>query len=148
MLAHKASAEALTAVENICGGDSRMDYRTIPSCVYLDPEVASVGLTEEQAKERYRNTKSGIFPLSANGKSKIENEKEGIVKIVAQGRYNEIVGVHLLCRHATEMISEASLAIGLECRAEELAALVHPHPTLSEAIGEAAHALISSPIHL
>lgn len=147
MLAHTASAEAIVAVENICGIPAKMDYDKIPSAIYIQPEIASIGLTEEQARIKYGDIKVGRFPLIANGKAKIEGDDRGIIKIVSESRYGEIVGVHLFCVHATEMIAELSVAIGLECTADELAKAVHPHPTVSESILEACHAAISKAIH-
>lgn len=147
MLAHTASAEAIVAVENICEIPAKMDYDRIPSAIYIQPEIASIGLTEEQARIKYGDIKVGRFPLIANGKAKIEGDDRGIIKIVSESRYGEIVGAHLFCVHATEMIAELSVAMGLECTTEELAKAVHPHPTVSESILEATHAIMDRAIH-
>jgi len=147
MLAHTASAEAIVAVENICGTPAKMDYDKIPSAIYIQPEIASIGLTEEQARAKYIDIKVGRFPLIANGKAKIQGEERGIIKIITESRYGEIVGAHLFCAHATEMIAEFSVAMGLECTAEELVKAVHPHPTVCEAVHEACHAAVDKAIH-
>lgn len=150
MLAHTAFAEAETAVEQICGGKAKMDYGKIPSGIYLDPEIASVGLTEDQAAEKYGadGIRIGRFPMAANGKSKIEGREDGLIKIISEARYGEIVGAHLYCAHATDMIAELCLAMGLECTAEEVASLVHPHPTVSEAVQEACLAVDGRAVHI
>lgn len=147
MLAHTASMEGIVAVENICGHPSKMDYSKIPSAIYIKPEVASIGLTEEQAREKYGNIKVGKFPMIANGKALIEGETRGIVKIIVDEKHLEIVGAHLYCIHATDMIAEMSVAMNLECTADELVKMIHPHPTVSEVIHEAAHAAESKAIH-
>jgi dihydrolipoamide dehydrogenase len=107
-----------------------------------------VGLTEQEAKAQGIDYKVSSFPLLANGKAMGENEKDGLVKIIVSRPYNEIIGVHIMAVSATEMITEASLAINLEATAEELVSTIHPHPTLSEMMMEAAHGIIDSPIHL
>ncbi|MDR2056604.1 MAG: dihydrolipoyl dehydrogenase [Desulfovibrio sp.] len=147
MLAHTASMEGVAAVEHICGQSGKIRYASIPSCIYIAPEIASVGLTEEQARARYGEVKVGTFPLLANGKAKIEGEEDGLVKVIAEPRYREIVGVHLYCPHATDMIAELALAMNLECTTDELANTAHPHPTISETVQEACHAAISRAIH-
>uniref|UniRef100_UPI0010315E51 dihydrolipoyl dehydrogenase n=1 Tax=Bacilliculturomica massiliensis TaxID=1917867 RepID=UPI0010315E51 len=141
MLAHVASMEGIVAVENICGHSSVMDYSQVPSAIYLQPEIACVGLTEKQAKEKYGEIKVGRFPLMANGKAKVAGEERGMVKVISEAKYGEIVGVHLYCIHATDMIAEAVVAMKLEATAEEIAASIHPHPTVSEVMHEAMHAL-------
>ncbi len=148
MLAHTASMEGIIAVENICGKDSKIDYSKIPSAIYIQPEVASVGLTEAEAKTKYDEIKVGRFPLIGNGKAKVAGDDRGLVKVIANSKYNEIVGVHMYCVHATDMISEATLAMNLECTAEEIAKSIHPHPTISEVIHEACHAVLGKAIHL
>jgi dihydrolipoamide dehydrogenase len=147
MLAHTASMEGVVAVEQICGKSGKIRYHSIPNCIYIMPEIASVGLTEEQARARYGDVKIGTFPLLANGKAKIEGDEDGLVKVIAEPRYSEIIGVHLYCPHATDMIAELALAINLECTTDELANTVHPHPTISETVQEACHAAISQAIH-
>lgn len=147
MLAHTAAMEAITAVHNIKGEGWIMDYSRIPSVIYIKPEIASIGLTEEQAKNKYGDIKVGKFPVMANGKAKIEGEETGIVKIITESHYGEIIGVHLFCVHASDIIAEMSLAMKLECTAEELTRVVHPHPTISEMIHEAGHAAAGKAIH-
>jgi dihydrolipoamide dehydrogenase len=147
MLAHTASAEGIIAVENICGHNKEMDYGKIPSAIYIQPEIAGVGLTEEQAKEKYKNIKVGTFPLFANGKAKVAGEEEGIVKVIIDGKLGEILGVHMYCIHATDMISEVVVAMNSEATAEEMISTIHPHPTVSEAIHEAFHAAADKAIH-
>lgn len=147
MLAHTASAEAVVAVENICGHYKTMDYDKIPSAIYIQPEVASAGLTETQARAKYGSVKIGKFPLLANGKAKVAGEENGMIKVIVEPKYNEIVGVHLFCLHATDMIAEAVVAMNLEATAEEVAMSVHPHPTVSEIFHEAFYAAIDKAIH-
>ena len=147
MLAHTASAEAIIAVENICGHQKEMNYDTIPSAIYIQPEIASAGLTEEQARKKFGNVKVGKFPLLANGKAKVAGEENGLIKVIVEPRFNEIVGVHIFSIHATDMIAEAVLAMNLEATAEEVAMSVHPHPTVSEIYHEAFHAALDKAIH-
>jgi len=147
MLAHTASMEGIVAVENILGKSSTIDYSKIPWCIYLQPEIAAVGLTEKQAREQYEEVKVGRFPLSANGKALVEGETKGIVKVIIEPKYNEILGVHIYGIHATDMIAEVVLAMTLEATAEEIAVTVHPHPTVSEVIPEAFHAALHKAIH-
>lgn len=148
MLAHTASMEGLIAIDNICGKDNHMNYSKIPSAIYLNPEIASVGLTEEQARKKYGEVKIGKFPMMGNGKSMIEGNQNGFIKIICDKDYLEILGAHLYCIHATDMISELSLAMEIECTADELVNIIHPHPTISEGIGEAAHAIVGKAIHI
>lgn len=140
MLAHVASMEGIIAVENICGHPSAMDYNKVPSAIYIQPEIASIGLTEKQATEKYGAVRVGKFPMAANGKAKVAGAEGGMVKVITEEKYGEIVGVHLYCIHATDMISEAAAAMTLEATAEEIAMTIHPHPTVSEVIHEAMHA--------
>ena len=147
MLAHKASMEGVIAVENICGNKVKMDYTAVPSVIYIKPEIASVGLTEEQARKKYKDIKIGKFPLLANGKAKVLGEENGFIKIVVEPRLGEILGVHMYCSHATDMIAEAVAAMKLEATADEMAMVIHPHPTLSESIHEAFHAAVDKAIH-
>ncbi len=148
MLAHVASHAGLVAIDHIHGLDTKMDYKSIPSGIYTFPEIAMVGLTEQDAKAQGINYKVSTFPLAANGKAMGENEKDGLVKIIVSQPYHEIIGVHILAPAATEMITEATLAMNLEATAEELVHTIHPHPTLSEMIMEAAHGIIDKPIHI
>ena len=147
MLAHTASAEAIIAVENICGHRKTMDYDKIPSAIYIQPEVACVGLTEAQAKAKYGTVKVGKFPLLANGKAKVAGQETGLIKVIVEPKFNEIIGVHLFCLHATDLIAEAVVAMNLEATAEEVAMSIHPHPTVSEIYHEAFHAAIGKAIH-
>lgn len=147
MLAHTASMEGIVAVENICGKDVTMDYANIPQCIYLQPEIATVGVTEKQAREKYGEIKIGRFPLAANGKALVEGEQKGVIKVLVEPRYNEILGVHMYGIHATDMISELAFALRLEATAEEIAMVIHPHPTVSEIIPEAFHAALGKAIH-
>ncbi|MEL7650193.1 MAG: dihydrolipoyl dehydrogenase [Sedimentibacter sp.] len=147
MLAHTASMEGIIAVENICGHNKEMNYSRIPSAIFIQPEIACVGLTEEQAAEKYKNIKIGKFPMVANGKAKVSGEEEGIIKVIVDGKLGEILGVHMFCLHATDMISEAVAAMNLEATAEELISSIHPHPTISEAIQEAFHSAVDKAIH-
>ncbi|NYB72760.1 dihydrolipoyl dehydrogenase [Sedimentibacter hydroxybenzoicus DSM 7310] len=147
MLAHVATHQALVAVKNILGKEIKMNYNVIPSCIYTNPELASVGLTEEEAKINYKSVKVGLFPFAASGKAKTIGETDGFVKIICDEKYNEILGVHIVGDHATELIAEACLAIKMECTAEELADTIHAHPTLSEAVMEASEAVTGFAIH-
>jgi dihydrolipoamide dehydrogenase len=148
MLAHVATAEGECAVKNMLGQRLKMDYRAVPSCIYTSPEVASVGLTEEQARESCQIIEVGKFPFRGNGKALLLNETDGMVKILSDKKYGEILGVHIIGPHATDMIAEAVLAINLEATVEELAHTIHPHPTVSEAIMEAALTLTGGAIHM
>ena len=147
MLAHTASREGIVAVEHILGHPVKMDYSRIPWAIYLQPEVASVGLTETQAREKFGEIKVGRFPLAGNGKALIEGEIQGMIKVLVEPKYNEIIGVHIFGPHATDMISEAVLAMDLEATAEEITFSVHPHPTVAEIIPEAFHAALGKAIH-
>jgi dihydrolipoamide dehydrogenase len=147
MLAHLATAEAECAAKNIVGEVSKMNYRVVPACIYTDPEIASVGLSEEEAK-KVADIKVGTFPFRGNGKAMVLNETEGMVKVIADKKYGEILGVHIIGPHATDMISEAVLGMTIEMTAEELAHAIHPHPTLTEAIMEAGQILAGGCIHM
>ena len=147
MLAHVASMEAVVAVKDICGEEARMDYDKVPSAIYVSPEIASVGLTESQARSKYGDIKVGRFPLLANGKAKVEGEERGLIKVIVEPKFNEILGIHLYCAHATEMIAEAVSAMKLEGTAEEMAMVIHPHPTVSEALMEAFEAAVDKAVH-
>ena len=138
MLAHVAMAEGRCAAQNAMGARTEMDYRAIPRCIYTDPEVAAVGLTEIQARERYKNVKIGQFPFRANGKALILDETEGMVKLIADARYGQLLGVEILGPHATELIAEAVLGIQMEATVDDLASAIHAHPTLSETVMGAA----------
>lgn len=148
MLAHVASREAIVAVENIMGKDSKIDYDRMPAGIYGFPEVAMMGLTEREAKERSLDYRVGKFPFSALGKALADGESEGFVKIIADNEYGEILGVHIVAENAMEMISEGTITAELEGTVNEMAKTVHPHPSLSEAFMEAAMALIHKAIHI
>ncbi len=148
-LAHVASAQGIVAVEAIAGlSPEPLIYANIPRCTYASPEVASVGLTEAQAKEQGYQTKVGQFPFRANGKALAIGDYEGFVKIVSDVKYDQVLGVHMIGPHVTDMISEAAGMIRLETTTEELARTVHPHPTLSEVVMEAAHVVLGQGIHI
>ncbi len=147
-LAHVASHEGITAVEHLADQDpDPIDYTQVPSCIYSSPEMASVGLTESQAKEQGHNVKIGKFPFKAIGKALVFGESDGFVKIVADADNEDLLGVHMIGPHVTDMISEAGLAKVLDAASWEVAHTIHPHPTLSEAIGEAALAVDGKAIH-
>lgn len=148
MLAHVASRQGEIAAENLMGIDSKMDYKVIPSCVFTKPELASVGLTEEQAVQKGIDYKVGRFPLTANGKSIIMNDFKGLIKIIADKKYGEILGVHILGPRATELITEGALAISLEATVDEIVNTIHAHPTVGEALKEAALDADNIAIHI
>ena len=150
LLAHLASKEGIVAVEHMAGQkDVRpINLRLVPNCTYCDPEVASVGLTEAKAVEQGYDVKVGRFPFSASGKARILGEEEGFVKIVAEKKYDEILGVHIIGPHATELIAEACVAMQLESTADELGRTMHAHPTVSEAVMEAAEGVHDMTIHI
>jgi len=125
-----------------------MDYNNIPSCTYCIPEVASVGYTEEQAKEAGYEIKVGKFPLTASGKAKAAGAPEGFVKVIFDAKYGEWLGCHMIGYNVTEIIAEAVTARKLETTGEEIIASVHPHPTISEAVMEATAAAFGQVIHL
>jgi dihydrolipoamide dehydrogenase len=147
MLAHVASAEGECAVKNALGHKEAMNYKAVPCCIYTTPEVASVGLTEEKAKESHE-TQVARFSFRGNGKALVLNEVEGFVKIVSDRKYGEVLGVHMIGPHATDMIAEAVLGMNMEMTIEEMAHSIHPHPTLSEALMESAMMLAGGAIHM
>jgi len=149
MLAHVGSAMGIVAAETIAGHATRkLDYRMLPRCTYCVPQVASFGLTEEQAKEAGYEVNVGRFPFQPNGKALGMGEREGFVKIVADARYGEILGASLVGPEVTELLPELTLAHNEELTAEEIARNVHAHPTLSEVLMEAAHGVEGEPIHI
>ena len=147
MLAHTASVQGEVAAENAMGGQSVYRPACVPSGVYSFPELAGAGLTEEQAKERGIPYRVGRFPLSANGRALIANGGEGLVKVLVGEELDELLGVHILAPNATELIAEGVSAISMEGTVEELIGTVHAHPTLSEAVREAALAAKGRAIH-
>ena len=148
MLAHVASAEGIVAVETIIGKRSQIDFKTIPYCVYTKPELASVGMTEAQARDQGYEVKVGTFPMAVNGKAMIMGETTGVVKYVTDAATGEILGLHMAGPRATDLIVEGALAIRLEATVAELMATIHAHPTVGEALMEAAHAVNGEAIHL
>lgn len=148
MLAHVASAQGEVAAENALGETAVYDGKTNPSCVYTDPEFAGVGLTEEKAKEEGIAYQVGKFPLMANGKALIMNGGEGMIKFIIGKEYGEVLGVHILGPRATDLIGECALAIGMEATVDEIYATIHAHPTVTEAVREAALAATKRAIHI
>jgi dihydrolipoamide dehydrogenase len=148
-LAHVSSAEGILVAERIAGQDVRpLNYDHVPNCTYCDPEIGSVGLTEAEAKQQGYDVRVGSFPFGVLGRAKMAGETEGFVKIIADKKYDEILGVHMIGARSTELVAEAVLALRLECTVDELVKTIHAHPTFSEAIGEAAHATHGAAIHL
>jgi len=139
LLAHLAMSQGLIAAGNAAGRNERADYSIIPACIYTNPEIAVVGLTEAEAVKRGLKVKVGRFPVSSNGKSILSGEKEGFAKIIVDEATGEILGAHVICQRASDIISEMCLAMKLEATVEEVAATIHPHPTVSEILMEAAH---------
>src|SRR3954452_14822032 len=147
-LAHLSSAEGIALAERIAGHEFRpINYEQVPGCTYCDPEIGSVGLTEAKAKERGFDVRVGTFKFGVLGRARIAGETEGFVKIVAEKKYDEVLGVHMIGPRSTELVAEATLALRLECTVEELIRTIHAHPTMSEAVGEAAHAAHGGAIH-
>lgn len=148
-LAHVASAEGIVCVEKIAGLDpDPVDYGNIPGCTYTNPEISSVGLTEAKAKEAGYEVKVGKFPYSASGKASAAGQKEGFVKLVFDARYGELLGAHMIGGNVTELIAELVVAKKLEITGHELIKTIHPHPTMSEAVMEAAAAAYGEVIHI
>lgn len=147
-LAHVASAEAIHCVDAICGRSPKpIDYSTIPSCVYTSPEVASVGLTEKQAAEKGIELKVGRFQFTASGKAAAAGERDGFVKLLFDAATDKLIGAHFVGMNVTEMIAEPTVAKALGAKAEVLAHTIHPHPTMNEAVMEAAEAALGHAIH-
>jgi dihydrolipoamide dehydrogenase len=148
-LAHVSSMEGVLLAERIAGHETRpIDYDQAPKCTYCEPEIGSVGLSEAQAKAKGYDVRVGSFPFKALGRARMAGETDGFVKIVADKKYDEVLGVHIIGPRATELIAEAVLALRLECTVEELIKTIHAHPTMSEAVGEAAHAAHGAAIHI
>jgi dihydrolipoamide dehydrogenase len=147
-LAHLSSAEGIALAERIAGREFRpLNYEQVPGCTYCEPEIGSVGLTEKAAQERGYDVKIGTFKFGVLGRARMAGETEGFVKIVSEKKYDEILGVHMIGLRSTELVAEATLALRLECTVEELIRTIHAHPTMSEAVGEAAHAAHGGAIH-
>lgn len=147
-LAHVASAQAMVAVENMMGHNRKMDYDVVPSCIFTMPEMAGVGLTIQQCEEKGLKPKVGKFPFMASGKAAAMGETDGFVKILADPETDKVLGVHMLGPHATDLIAEAALAIKLGATVEQITHVIHAHPTLAEAILEAAEAVHRQAIHI
>jgi dihydrolipoamide dehydrogenase len=148
-LAHVSSMEGIITAERIAGQEVRpLNYDHVPACTYCEPEIGSVGLTERAAQEHGYDVRVGTFPFGVLGRAKMAQETEGFVKIVADKKYDEILGVHMIGPRSTELVAEAVIALRLECTVEELIRTIHAHPTMSEAVGEAAHATHGAAIHI
>jgi dihydrolipoamide dehydrogenase len=148
MLAHKGSREGHVLAELLAGQHTHpVNYKNVPSCTYCHPEVASIGLTEQQCKDQQLDYKVGRFPFSANGRARTSGETEGFVKIIRDAKYGEILGAHIVGPHATELIHELVVARENEYTVEELDLAIHAHPTLSEAVAEAALDSLGKMIH-
>jgi len=148
-LAHVSSAEGILAAERIAGQETRpINYDHVPGCTYCDPEIGSVGLTEREARERGFDVRIGTFPFGVLGRAKMAGETEGFVKIVADKATDALLGVHMIGARSTELVAEATIAVRLESTVEDLIRTMHAHPTMAEAIGEAAHAAHGAAIHM
>jgi dihydrolipoamide dehydrogenase len=149
MLAHKAQLEGEALAEMLAGHAASVNYAAIPSVVYIWPELASVGLTEEQLAEQGREYRVGRFPFLANGRAKALDETEGIVKVLTDAKTDRLLGVHIFGPRASDLIAEAVAVMEYSGSSEDLARFCHSHPSLSEALGEAArHAAFGKPLHL
>jgi dihydrolipoamide dehydrogenase len=148
MLAHKASEEGIAAVETMTGHAGHVNYRAVANIVYTAPELASVGLSEEEAKEQGHELRIGKFPFTANGRARGMDATEGSVKVIADARTDRLLGMHILAAHASDMIAEGALAMEFAASAEDIARTVHAHPTLPEAVKEAALGVERRTIHL
>jgi dihydrolipoamide dehydrogenase len=148
LLAHVAMRGGEVAVENALGHTATLDLKTVPWCVYTDPEIASVGLTEAQAREEGYDVRVGRFPLNANGKALTYGETDGFVKVVSEARFGEVLGLHIVAPHASDLIHEGGLALALEATLDELVTTVHGHPTLAETVREAALEVHGEALHL
>ena len=148
-LAHVSSMEGIVLAERIAGHEvTPINYNHVPRCTYTEPEIGSVGLTEAQAKAAGHDVRVGTFPFRALARARMAGETDGFVKIVAEKKYDEILGVHIIGPRATELVSEAVMALRMEVTVEELIKTIHAHPTMSEAVGEAAHAAHGAAIHI
>lgn len=147
LLAHVASHEGIVACDNIIGKDRKMDYDSVPLCVYTDPEIASVGLTEEEARRNGINAKTARFPFRGIGKPHIINEKEGFIKIVGNETSGETLGIQMLGPGASDLIGEAAIIVRNKMKIKDICSLIHAHPTLSEVFTEAAFIYNKTPLH-
>ncbi len=148
MLAHKASEEGVSVAEQIAGQSGHVNYQTIPWVIYTSPEIAWVGKTSQQLEDEGVDFREGVFPFKANGRAHAMNETDGMVKILSDAKYDRILGVHILGPHASELIAEVVVAMEFNASAEDIARTVHAHPTLSEAMHEAALAVDKRTIHI
>ena len=148
-LAHVSSMEGIVLAERIAGREVQpINYDHVPRCTYSDPEIGSVGLTEAQARAAGHEVRIGSFPFRALARARMAGETDGFVKIVAERKYDEVLGVHIIGPRATELVAEAVMALRMEVTVEELVRTIHAHPTMSEAVGEAAHAAHGAAIHI
>ena len=149
-LAHVATAQGRVVVDNLLdeNADAKMDYDQVPAAVFTHPEIATIGLTPEQAEERGVPVKVGKFPFAAIGKALAEGERDGFVKLIAHADTGQLLGGHIIGGHAAELIGQITLAIKLKATAEQLAETIFAHPTLSEAVLEAAEGIFGQPTHL
>ena len=148
MPAHAASAQGIYLAHKLTGTASGVNLDTVPSCIYTDPEIAGVGLTEQQAKEANIDYKVGRFVFRANGRSLVLGKTKGFVKIIGGAKYGEVLGVHIIGPYATELIAGCAVAMKLEACVEDIANTIHAHPTVSESIMEAAEGFLGGAIHL
>jgi dihydrolipoamide dehydrogenase len=148
MLAHKAEEEGIAAAEIIAGGTGHVNYQAVPNVVYTHPELASVGMTEEEARSAGAPVRVGKFPMAANGRARAMDDSEGMVKIIADDKSDRLIGMHILATRASDLIAEGAVAIELASSVEDIARSVHAHPTLPEAIKEAALATAKRAIHI
>ncbi|MCL6430146.1 MAG: dihydrolipoyl dehydrogenase [Anaerolineae bacterium] len=148
MLAHVAMHQGVVAAENALGHEAHMRYNAVPSCIFTRPEAASVGLSEEAAREQGYDVRVGRFPFNGNGKAVAQGEIEGFVKVVAEARYGAVLGMHVVGPHASDLILEGALGLTLETTLDEIAATIHAHPTLGEAVAEAGLAALGRALHL
>jgi dihydrolipoamide dehydrogenase len=148
MLAHKAEEDGIAAVEGMVTGWSHVDYNTVPNVVYTHPEIASVGQSEEELKEAGIPYKKGSFPFQANGRARAMGDTEGFVKVLAHAETDRVLGVHIIGPHAGDLIAEAATAMTFKASSEDIARASHAHPTLAEALKEAAMAAYDKPIHI
>jgi len=147
-LAHVASAQGITAAENIMGQKKQMSYDVVPNCIFTSPEIAGVGLTSQEAEERGLKVKAGKFPFMAIGKAQAAGETDGFVKVLADADTDRILGIHIVGPHATDLIAEAALAVKMGATVGQLTETIHAHPTLAEAVLEAAEAVHGKSIHI
>ena len=148
MLAHKAEQEAVAAVERMAGQAGRVNYNAIPSVIYTSPEVAVVGLTEAEAREKGHEIAMGVFPFQANGRAVAGGHADGLAKLIADKASDRVLGAQILSANASELIAEAVLLMEFGGSAEDLARTIHAHPTMSEGLREAAHATTGEPLHI